>query len=255
MEAVDGIELYALSGAQRETNVVSEIHLHGRIAELEARVLELQQLLEGQEIAIDPALTLHESEVSSEASAVTLHPAHSRWSLALATDYFHRWRGVRPLSPPSNLTLAALIVSVIGSFLAISLLGIFHMYVFPNVTSVVLHGWLGSMGASAVLIFAMPYSDASQPRAVMGGHIIAAAIGIALSLASLPKWLAGGLGVSLTILAMQLTKTIHPPAGATALIASALSCDPSGANPAGFYYILVSNPQTLTISSDGSLFF
>ena len=78
---------------------------------------------------------------------------------------------------------------------------------------------LASSGASAVLIFVVPHGRLSQPWPVLMGHILCAVIGV-----SCAKWIGTGpitaiLTVSLCILAMSLTRSIHPPAGATALTA------------------------------------
>lgn len=79
---------------------------------------------------------------------------------------------------------------------------------------------IGSFGASAVLIYGAITSPLAQPRNLLGGHIISALIGVAVYqvLGENPA-LAAGVAVSFAIIAMQLTKTLHPPGGATALIA------------------------------------
>ena len=66
----------------------------------------------------------------------------------------------------------------------------------------------------------------AQPRALVGGHLIASIIGVSLGkLFQLNsdfenlRWLAGSLSTSITIALMQMTATTHPPAGATALLA------------------------------------
>lgn len=79
---------------------------------------------------------------------------------------------------------------------------------------------VGSFGASAVLIYGAPQAEFSQPRNLIGGHIISAFIGISVyQYVSLDIQLLGALAVSLSIVAMHYTRTIHPPGGATALIA------------------------------------
>jgi len=79
---------------------------------------------------------------------------------------------------------------------------------------------IGSFGASSVLLFGAPRSPLAQPRNLIGGHLISAAIGVTLHLyLDQPMWLLGALSVSLSVMAMHLTKTLHPPGGATALIA------------------------------------
>ena len=82
---------------------------------------------------------------------------------------------------------------------------------------------LGSFGASAVLLFGAPSAPFSQPRNLFGGHILSCIIGVAChELISVPMnspWLAAPVSVSLSLMTMIATKTVHPPAGGTALIA------------------------------------
>ncbi|MDH5447300.1 MAG: HPP family protein [Gammaproteobacteria bacterium] len=78
----------------------------------------------------------------------------------------------------------------------------------------------GSFGATAVLIFGLPDSPYAQPRNVLGGQIIAALIGVTIH-KIMPDivWLASALAVSTTVVGMHYFRMIHPPGGATALIA------------------------------------
>ncbi|KAJ2971801.1 hypothetical protein NUW58_g4348 [Xylaria curta] len=88
-------------------------------------------------------------------------------------------------------------------------------------------------GASAVLCFGVIESPLAQPRAVIGGHFVSALTGVIFtrifSIYNLsdadtdmnqPRlaWLAASLSTATAIVAMQLSKTTHPPAGATALL-------------------------------------
>lgn len=77
---------------------------------------------------------------------------------------------------------------------------------------------LASLGGSAVILFGMPDSEMSQPRSFLGGHLIATVTGIAfLHLFGAEWWvLAAAVATALTL--MQLTRTIHSPAGADPLI-------------------------------------
>ena len=79
---------------------------------------------------------------------------------------------------------------------------------------------IGSFGASAVLVYGAIRSPLAQPRNLIGGHMLSAVIGVAAfqCLGYMP-WLAAALAVSIAIALMHLTKTLHPPGGATALIA------------------------------------
>jgi len=81
---------------------------------------------------------------------------------------------------------------------------------------------IGSFGATAVLLYGAPTVPYSQPRNVLGGHLLSALVGVSLwqhQPGSL--WLTGALAVSCAMALMQLTRTLHPPGGATALIAVA----------------------------------
>jgi len=78
---------------------------------------------------------------------------------------------------------------------------------------------VGSMGASAVLLFAVPHGALSQPWALIGGHLISAIIGVACARFIPETLLAASLAVGLSIGAMHVARCIHPPGGATALVA------------------------------------
>lgn len=79
---------------------------------------------------------------------------------------------------------------------------------------------IGSFGASCVLIYGVIESPLAQPRNLIGGHAVSAIIGVTVQqLFPDILWIAVPLAVSLSIVCMQITKTLHPPGGATALIA------------------------------------
>ena len=79
---------------------------------------------------------------------------------------------------------------------------------------------IGSFGASAVLVYAAIKSPLAQPRNLVGGHVISGLVGVACyQVSGGTIWLAAALAVSLAIVSMLATKTLHPPGGATALIA------------------------------------
>lgn len=80
------------------------------------------------------------------------------------------------------------------------------------------HLLIGSFGASAVLLFGATDSQLSQPRNLVGGHLVSAIVAVIVValFGSTPYTMA--LGVGLAIFVMNLTQTTHPPGGATALI-------------------------------------
>jgi CBS-domain-containing membrane protein len=78
---------------------------------------------------------------------------------------------------------------------------------------------IGSFGASAVLIYAAIESPLAQPRNLIGGHLVSALVAVTIYQLMGRTDLSLALAVSLAIVSMQLTKSLHPPGGATALIA------------------------------------
>lgn len=77
---------------------------------------------------------------------------------------------------------------------------------------------IASMGASTVILFATPHSPLAQPWPLIGGHLISAFIGVTCAKLVPEVWLAAALAVSLAILAMHFTHSLHPPGGASALL-------------------------------------
>ena len=105
----------------------------------------------------------------------------------------------------------------LGSFVGLGTICFLQYKAFPQQDLIFL---IGSFGASCVLVYGVIQSPLAQPRNLVGGHLISGAIGVTLQ-QLLPDtiWLAAPLAVSFSIVFMQITKTLHPPGGATALIA------------------------------------
>lgn len=80
------------------------------------------------------------------------------------------------------------------------------------------------LGASAVLLFAVPSSQMAQPWSILGGNIVSALIGAGVAqllgagLLSDPL-LAAAAAAAAAIAAMYLLRCLHPPGGAVALTA------------------------------------
>lgn len=73
-------------------------------------------------------------------------------------------------------------------------------------------------GTSIVLVLGSPEVDAAQPRALVGGHLVASLVGLlVLNLAGPEPW-AAAVAVGLSMAAMHLTRTFHPPAGIDPLL-------------------------------------
>lgn len=113
------------------------------------------------------------------------------------------------------------IISALGASLAIWVVASLSVSFFNL-------GWLeqsskymiiASMGASAVLLFAVPHGALSQPWAVIGGHLISAFIGVSCYLLLGGTYLSAALAVGVSVGAMYYLRCIHPPGGATAFTA------------------------------------
>ncbi|MCD6151505.1 MAG: HPP family protein [Deltaproteobacteria bacterium] len=119
-------------------------------------------------------------------------------------------------SPPA-VNFFEIIWSWIGAFIGIAVVAYINYNLFDDTDMAML---IGSFGASAVLIYGAIRSPLAQPRNLLGGHIISALIGVTCyNLFHAEMWLASALAVATAIAAMHATKTLHPPGGATALIA------------------------------------
>lgn len=105
----------------------------------------------------------------------------------------------------------------LGSFIGIGLIAYMQSKSFLDSDVVYL---IGSFGASSVLVYGIIQSPMAQPRNLVGGHLVSAIVGVTVA-KFVPEilWLTAPLAVSFSIVLMQITKTLHPPGGATALIA------------------------------------
>ncbi|HEY9078824.1 MAG TPA: HPP family protein [Magnetovibrio sp.] len=77
---------------------------------------------------------------------------------------------------------------------------------------------IAPFGASCVLLFSVPKSPLSQPVNVIGGHLAASALSIALRGFLPPEWWAISLAVGAAIALMAMLRITHPPAGADPVV-------------------------------------
>jgi len=108
-------------------------------------------------------------------------------------------------------------VAALGGGLSILVLTVFSFWALPTTEATAI---ITSMGASAVLLFAVPHGPLSQPWPVIAGHGISAVIGVACARFIPQPHLAAACAVGLSIGAMHQLKCIHPPGGATAFTAA-----------------------------------
>lgn len=121
-------------------------------------------------------------------------------------------------SCPNRHSAADIVRSWLGAFLGI--LAVTVPADLLHVGSPAVLGLIGSFGASAVLVYGLPRADLAQPRNVIGGHVVSAAVGVtSYDLLHAHASVDAAVAVASAIAAMHLTRTLHPPGGATALIA------------------------------------
>jgi len=130
-------------------------------------------------------------------------------------EYFKKMKGTTK-SPPA-VGISEIIWSWIGAFLGISSIAFLNYNIIQGTDSVMI---IGSFGASAVLIYGAVRSPLAQPRNLIGGHVISAVIGVTMyKFLNTHMWMSASIAVATAIAVMHATKTLHPPGGATALIA------------------------------------
>ncbi len=107
-------------------------------------------------------------------------------------------------------------VSALGGFAGILCIFIISQWAVGTHAAALI---VASMGASAVLLFAVPHGPLSQPWPVIGGHIVSAIVGVTCAKLIANEVLAASLAVGAAIGVMYYLRCIHPPGGATALSA------------------------------------
>jgi CBS-domain-containing membrane protein len=123
------------------------------------------------------------------------------------------WLGVELLP----VTHTERIVSAAGGFVGTAFVWLASALVLGDVEGTLFVA--ASMGASAVLVFAVPHGPLSQPWSLVGGHAVSALAGVACARAVPQPLLAAALAVALAIGGMHYLRCIHPPGGGTALAA------------------------------------
>lgn len=147
-------------------------------------------------------------------------------------EYFGKMRGSTRGSPP-RVSNSEIMWSWIGAFLGIAAVAWVSNLFFDGLDRSLM---IGSFGASAVLLYGAVRSPLAQPRNLICGHILSAIIGVVCwKLLNQHMWLAEALAVATSIAAMHATRTLHPPGGATALVAVIGSPE---IHNLGFFYVV-----------------
>lgn len=104
------------------------------------------------------------------------------------------------------------LIASLGAFLCISIIAFVHSFDAFNI-------WLiPPFGATMVLVMAVHESPLAQPKNIFFGHILSAASGVLIYSILGMSFLTIGLAVAVSVWAMMVTKTVHPPAGANPII-------------------------------------
>ncbi|RMF79375.1 MAG: HPP family protein [Nitrospirae bacterium] len=118
---------------------------------------------------------------------------------------------------PPRVSLAEIFWSWVGAFLGIAAVAFANYRLLAGTDYVMV---IGSFGASAVLIYGAIKSPLAQPRNLVGGHVVSGVIGVACYQLLHPwMWVACAVAVATAIAVMHALRCLHPPGGATALIA------------------------------------
>ena len=115
----------------------------------------------------------------------------------------------------AGATLRERLIGCIGAVIAIALTGVISGLTMGKGEYVAM--LVAPVGASAVLLFAVPSSPLAQPWSIIGGNTISALVGVTVARFVHDPVIASGLAVALAIAAMSFTRSLHPPGGAAAL--------------------------------------
>jgi CBS-domain-containing membrane protein len=130
-------------------------------------------------------------------------------------NFFAKMKGGAEIPP--RMSMLEMFYSFLGGFLGIGICSYLSYFFFEPRDLVLV---IGSMGASAVLVYGAIKSPFAQPRNLIGGHVLSGLVGVlSFQLFSGNIVLASAIAVSMAITVMAFTRTVHPPGGATALIA------------------------------------
>jgi len=142
---------------------------------------------------------------------------------------------IRPISEPApRVSLKDIAWSWLASFCGIGAVAWLNYQIVKPMDLVLI---VGSFGASAVLIYGAIKSPLAQPRNFIGGHFVSSIVGVISWMAfSNTPWFAAAFAVATAIGVMHLTRTVHPPGGATSLIAVIGS---DTIHQLGFLYVLI----------------
>jgi CBS-domain-containing membrane protein len=144
------------------------------------------------------------------------------------------------LKPTNSAWLNTTLLPAFGAGVAIALLGFLDQL--ANIGLLI-----APLGASATLIWMAPASPLARPKAVIGGSLVSAAIGLACTLSLGMSPLIVGLSVALAIIAMMTFDVLHAPAGALPVLVAII-------NPSPFVFLSALAMSTFILVGFGALY-
>lgn len=168
--------------------------------------MELQQKqLKAQQQQLDQLI----NQIAKAKNRNSLPQLNYQPTLAKLKGYFSGIHGSSKYQP--RFPLRQILFSYVGSFIGIAALA----YLTANTNYPLI---AAPFGAAAVLLFAAPDSPLAQPRNCIVGNFLGGLVSLVMvHLFGSEPWVMA-LAVATAIKVMQLTKTLHPPGGAVALV-------------------------------------
>lgn len=124
---------------------------------------------------------------------------------------------VRALTPRmAGTTFRDRSIACLGALIGIGITGLISGWAVGDMQHLPL--LVAPLGASAVLLFAVPASPLAQPWSIIGGNTISALVGIAIAHVIPDKAIAAAVAVAAAIAVMSLLRCLHPPGGAASLL-------------------------------------
>ena len=108
------------------------------------------------------------------------------------------------------------IISIVGAFIGTLIASFFSNTILAAEDMPLI---LASTGASAILLFSLPFSPVSQPWNLVGGHLVSAVVGVSCYYLVPDELVAASLSIPFAMLFMHHLRCMHPPGGATAITA------------------------------------
>jgi len=109
-----------------------------------------------------------------------------------------------------EMSLKEQLATIVGAFVATMVASFFSLMILEAEHTPMI---LASTGASAMLIFALPHANVSQPWNLVGGHLVSAFVGVSCCMLISSDLLASSAAIPVAMVAMHIMRCLHPPGG------------------------------------------